>query len=86
MEKLRSQLRSARTFLRNGWVSHAAFPETTITAEHRTTREPRHDKGSGTSELGSCAIFADECGEAHNLLPLKEPVDLGVKRGGDCLP
>ena len=43
-------------------------------------------RGPGTSVLRSCAIFAEECREAHNLLPLKEPVDFGVKCGGNCLP
>jgi hypothetical protein len=41
---------------------------------------------SGTSELGSCAIFTKKHREAHNLLALEEPVDLGVKCGGNCLP
>ena len=36
-------------------------------------------------KLGSCAIFTDECREAHNLLPFEEPVNFGVKCGGDCL-
>jgi hypothetical protein len=35
--------------------------------------------------LRSCSIFADQCGEAHNLLPLEEPIDFGVKRVGNRL-
>ena len=54
------------------------------------TSAQQEDQGrarvSGTSELGSCAIFTEECREAHNLLPLEEPVDFGVKCGGDCQP
>lgn len=53
---------------------------------NRTTGEPGTERVSGTSELRSCAILTEECREAHNLLPLKEPVNFRVKCGGNCLP
>jgi hypothetical protein len=61
------------------------FPETIIKTEQPHNREPESSNGSGTSELRSGAIFADERGEAYNLLPLEEPVNLGLKCGGNCL-
>jgi hypothetical protein len=62
-----------------------SFPETTIKTEQPHNREPENSNGSGTSELRSGAIFADERGEAYNLLPLEEPVNLGLKCAGNCL-
>jgi hypothetical protein len=37
-------------------------------------------------ELRSLPIFADDSGETYNLFPLEEPVDLGMKSIGNCLP
>jgi hypothetical protein len=70
---------------RREWDSHAVFPETRIKTEQPHNRGPENSNGSGTSELRSGAIFADERGEAYNLLPLEEPVNLGLKCGGNCL-
>ena len=71
---------------RGGSNSRAAFPETTNTAEDRTTRDQGTTRVPVRQGLGSCAIFAKERGEAHNLLPFKEPVNLRVQRAGNCLP
>jgi hypothetical protein len=72
---------------RGGSGSHAAFPQTTTTAEPPHNKGPKNTAdGSGTSGLRNLSIFLQECGEAHNLLPFEEPVDFGVKCGGNCLP
>ena len=66
--------------------SRAAFPETTNYCKRLAQQDQGTTRVSGTSELRSLAIFADECGETYNLFPLEKPVNLGAKRGGDCLP
>src|ERR1700749_1987858 len=60
-----------------------SFPETRMKTEQPHNRGPENSNGSGTSELRSGAIFADERGEAYNLLPLEEPVNLGLNGGGN---
>lgn len=52
----------------------------------RTTGDPRTANGSGTSELRSLPIFADDSGKTYDFFPLEEPVDLGMKGIGNCLP
>jgi hypothetical protein len=84
IRQIELQREQQRDEAEEGRYSHAAIPETTITAKHRTTGNQGTTRVSGTS--GSRAIFVEERGETYNLLPFEEPIHLRVESIGDGLP